>query len=265
MKSSMDQRGAAALLITLIILTVITVIGAMAMQQSLTGLSISTNAQAKQIMFQSSDTALSRFQNAPKSLVLSVSNNLELSRNNSENSREIVFCYQKNQADFFNVARFSVTEWRNGADRPTSTHGVLGYCRAGNANFFNSGRNAVLTQVSIQNIPSENKIAFDGQSLGTDAQSLNSTSGSGNTTQVNYNLRVYAISLMPNLSSASIDDINSCLDSRMNNPIVPNSSTPSAGAQQTISQCLTNLAVPFVTLTSDFLLIQDNFNQTGGA
>lgn len=260
-----NQRGSAALVITLIVLSVITVIGAIAVRQSITGLNISTNAQAKQIMFQSSDAALSKFQNASGTLVLSVSNILELSKNNSSAGKEIVFCYQKNQADFFNNLRYSVTEWRNGADQPSSSHGTLGYCQAGNNNFFNSGRNAVLTQVSIQNLPSETTQPFEGQSLGTDTQSLNSTSGSGNTTQVNYNLRVFAISLMPNLSAASTNDINACLNSRMNNPIVPQSSTAGAGAETTISQCLTNLAVPFVTLTSDFLLIQDNFTKVGGA
>ncbi|GAB3051984.1 hypothetical protein GCM10027155_17850 [Acinetobacter apis] len=265
MKFSNNQQGSAVFAITVIVLLLITIIGAVAVRQSMTGLNISTNAQAKQIMFQSSDAALSKFQNANGTLVLSVSNILELSRNNSTDGKEIVFCYQKTQAEFFSNIRYSVTEWIRGQGQPSSSHGVLGYCQAGNNNFFNSGRNAVLTQISIQNLPSETTQPFEGQSLGTDIQSLNSTSGGGNTPQVNYNLRVYAVSLMPTLSSASNENINTCLRSRMNNPINPDSSTSQVSTEQTISQCLNVLAVPFVTLTSDFLLIQDEFQKAGGA
>ncbi|SDB99750.1 hypothetical protein SAMN05421733_107141 [Acinetobacter boissieri] len=258
------QKGA-TLIIVLCVLILTAMIGAMIVRQSMTSLNIATNAQAKQLLFQSSDAALMKVQNASESLILTISGSLGRSMNSVSKSQEIVFCYQKNSADFFNVTRYSTIEWQDGASAPNgSISGTLGYCQVSQAsrNFFTSGRNAILTQVSIQNIgtstTSTESGAFTGHSLGTDAQSLNATAGGGNNTQSNQVIRVYAVSLMPSMSTASGAAINTCLNSHMNNPVVPTSSTPTEDSLKTISTCLNQLGVPFSTQYSDYNLVQND-------
>lgn len=266
------QRGA-TLIIVLVVLILTSLIGAMIVRQSMTSLNIATSAQARQLLFQSSDAALMKLQNAPESLILTISGSLGRSMNSTVKSQEIVFCYQKNNTDFFNVTNYSTIEWQDGASSPNGTgSGVLGYCRVSQSDrsFFTSGRNVVLTQVSIQSIgtskqtiaPSDQSTqsgAFSQQSLGTDAQSLNATAGGGSNTQTNQVIRMYAVSLMPSMSTASEDSINSCLNSHMNNPIVPLTSQATPDATKTISTCLAELGVPFSTQYSDYTLIQEDY------
>ncbi|MBF7682818.1 pilus assembly protein PilX [Acinetobacter sp. B5B] len=261
------QQGA-TLIIVLCVLVLTALIGAVIVRQSMTSLNIATNAQAKQLLFQSSDAALMKIQNAPESLILTISGSLGRSMNGVARAPEIVFCYQKNNTDFFNVTNYSTIEWPDGASAPNGTSsGTLGYCQASrsNLNFFTSGRNAILTQISIQSIGTSSESnqtnPFEGYSVGTDAQSLNSTSGGGNNTQMNQVIRVYAISLMPSMSTASAANINTCLNSHMNQPIVPLTSTPSTGATDTISMCLQRLGVPFATQFSDYNLIQTEYQR----
>lgn len=261
------QKGA-TLIIVLCVLILTAMIGAMIVRQSMTSLNIATNAQAKQLLFQSSDAALMKIQNASESLILTISGSLGRSMNGVSKSQEIVFCYQKNNTDFFNVINYSTIEWQDGASAPNgSISGTLGYCRVGRTslNSFNSGRNAIMTQVSIQSvgtsIQSNQPAPFSGYSLGTDAQSLNSTSGGGNNTQMNQVIRVYAVSLMPSMSTASEADINRCLNSHMNEPIIPLNSTPADGSVKTVSMCLLELGVPFSTQYSDFNLIQTEYQR----
>ncbi|MBF7688401.1 pilus assembly protein PilX [Acinetobacter rathckeae] len=268
MKNSLSTQKGATLVIVLCVLVLTAMIGAMIVRQSMTSLNIATNAQARQLLFQSSDAALMKVQNASQALILTISGNLGRSMNSMSKSPEIVFCYQKNSADFFNVTQYSMIEWQDGASAPNGTlSGTLGYCQVskGNRTFFTSGRNAILTQVSIQNIgtstTSSESGAFTGYTVGTDAQSLNATAGSASNTQNNQVIRVYAVSLMPSMSTASATDINACLNSHMNNPVAPVTSTPTATGLKSISACLQELGVPFSTQYSDYNLIQTDYQR----
>lgn len=251
------QKGA-TLIVVLILLVIITVIGTMAIRQSMVSLNVATNAQVQQLLVQNSDAALSRIEEQKF-----VDRNLAkdgmfgyLKGVNNKN-KELVFCYRADQEknNFFQLARASIVEWVSGEATPkNSALGNNGFCRISDdnaSNFFTSGRKVVMTQVAVKYSSIPNDKPFQHSIRGTDTKSAKIEE----TEKVN----IYSVSLMPGLSSTSAGNINDCLQIKMSEVTVPESETVVSIAdpsKESVAQCLTRLNVPFTTQVAEYTIVQ---------
>jgi Tfp pilus assembly protein PilX len=255
-------QSGAALIVVLIFLVVITVIGTIAIRQSLVGLSVATNGQVQQLLSQNSDSAFFSTEDT-KNLIQSLSGSgmFGYVSNANDRNKELVFCYRGDQADFFDIARANIMQWESGKAKPTNDlFGTNGYCDASQSstNWFTSGRRAVMTQVSVKFSTVEELDPFYDRTRATDTKT-----GQVEETK---RVKVFAVSLMPSLSSASSTDINTCLNSHMNEVTVPSDTTkpsiPSGTAVKenplmSVTECLTSLSVPFTTQVSEYTIAQN--------
>ena len=245
-----SQQGA-TLVIVLLVMLLIIIIGTLAVRQSLVSLNIATNGQAQQLMFENSDSAVFTLQDADNlSQELATNGMFGYIRTANNKGKELVFCYKGTQPGFFSLANASVMQWKEGQVAPDGTElGSGGYCSVNSANNYTSGRRAVMTQVSIQFVSlSSGTTPFAGTALGTDAETAKVITPE--------KAIVHTISIMPTLSSASNTDINTCLSTKMSNPSVPTGVTATAGASQSVSQCIAALNVPFETHVTEYNLTQ---------
>lgn len=145
-----NQQGA-TLIVVLVLLLIITVIGTLAMRNSLTALNIATNSQAQQLLVQNSDSAIFNVEN-PSFLTrnLAYDGLFGLIKSDANKGKELVFCYKGAQSQFFDFSQSSLMQWVSGTSPSGGELGPDGYCKLGDTNFFTSGRKAVMTQVSVK-------------------------------------------------------------------------------------------------------------------
>lgn len=254
------QKGA-TLIVVLVLLVVITILGVFAVRQSMVSLGIATNSQAQQLLLQNSDAAQFQITDIKK-LAYSLTKSGVLGMKNAESDRnaEVIFCYRSDQSEFFDISKYSIMEWKEGTSAPSNnSEGLDGYCSvsSSNGNFFTSGRKAVMTQIAVKYMANPDGEKFQGYMLGGDPSSLKL--GGGDSTSKVY---VYAVSLMPSLATTQVSaaKIDECLSQRMNEVTPPKSisGAVSAVAKESVTECLTNLNVPFTSHVGEYL-IQINF------
>lgn len=235
----MNKQQGATLIIVLILLVALTVIGTLAIRQSVVSLSIATNGQAQQLLTQNSDAAI--FQVEDPSRIRGYRSGVGIfgALANPENKgKELVFCYRGSRASFFNQNQASIIFEQNGAI-VNNIKGGAGYCQVGAQNFFTSNRRAVLTQVSVTHVTGSANNPFQFSIRGTDTKYAKMKDAES--------IVVNAISLVPALSTATDNEINACLSGRLSNSSV---------AANRITTCLTNLNVPFTTHVAEYTLKQ---------
>lgn len=246
----MKKQKGSTLIVVLLLLVVITVIGTLAIRQSLTSLNIATNSQAQQLLMQSSDAVLYRL-GATGFASTSGSPTSLLGYALQKQGDEVVFCFrsQVNPATTFSVANTSLLEW-NDANTDITVDGTSGFCSLSASNDYASKRKAQLTQVAIVVNPVSNVPARPLQfvNIGSDLDSL----GKLDTEQAK-KIRVYVTSILPNLANvptvggkSGLEQIEDCLKRPNGNPI--------SGTASTVSSCLEDLGVPYNTQVQDFSL-----------
>jgi len=240
------QRGA-TLIVVLVLLVAITIIGTLAIRQSMVALNIATNGQAQQLLMQNSDSVFFNTEDA-NNLIQSLGTNgmFGYISNDINKDVELVFCYRGDQASFFDLNRASLIEWERGKTAPTNNK--LGT----DTNFFTSGRRAVITQVAVKFPSSSSSEILSDLPEGGDPEL--------NKTQKIKRVSIYAVSLMPTLSTRTDAEINTCLNSRMNQVTIPNDIAASIPAnavvRQSVTSCLSSINVPFTTLVTDYTIEQ---------
>lgn len=188
----MKYQQGSTLIMVLIVLLLITLIGTMAMRESLLNLRLSTTTQVGNLLLNNSDAALFDLENPNKVRVRLASQNMygyfEETLNTDD---ELVFCYDSAQPNLFALSRASVIG--------STKLGVGGYCRDG---AFSTGRNAVVSQIYLRKITTNEEV-LAGQILGNEAGQAQSAGGK---------LRVAAttVSVLPGLSSHSFNDYSEC-------------------------------------------------------
>ena len=249
-----DQRGA-TLIVILLLLVVITLIGTMAIRQSMVSLKIATNGQAQQLLLQNADAAYFNIEEEGNLTKSFLSSGMFGAIDGPANKdKELVFCYLGEESDFFNITRSSVIEWRSGQSRPTNNStGTSGYCSTANSsfNFFTSGRRAVITQVAVKYSTVSSQDPFYGMQMGTDEE--------GSKFQKSKLVKVFTVSLMPTLTSVSSTQIDTCLNSRMNEVTIPTGTSVAANSvfKRSVTECLTDLNVPFTSHVTEYVIAQD--------
>lgn len=249
MKSFKLRQKGSTLVVVLVLLLVITILGTIAIRQSLVSLNIATNSQGQSLLMQSSDSALYNTED-PNKLKLYVTGNSMFGyiRLPANRDKELVFCYRRDQTDFFDMGNASVIYWVSGKTAPTNTElGRFGYCNPTVSGTFTSERKAVLTQISVR-VGTSTLKPFANSKRGTDSESAKVDE-----TEI---IVVTATSVIPGLSSAAPKDIYDCFAKHMTYVKVPNGVTPATNADDSVTDCLARLNVPFNTQVSEYKLEQ---------
>ncbi|MFB2538094.1 pilus assembly protein PilX [Acinetobacter sp. c3-l95] len=215
-----DQKGN-TLIIVLIVLLLVTIIGAIAVRSSILGLSLATSNQINNLLMQNNDAVMFELKDVAK-----VSNNLAPNQiygyfNQQANAQdELTFCYRADRAQFFSLTDASVTG--------STKLGVNGYCRR---DWFASGRSALLTQVYLRKVPDTGGLTS--LTLGS---SVGATLVAGVAPRT---MSATVISVLPAFSSATNDQIQSCF--RRSN-------------SETVQDCFAALNVPFNVQSAQFIV-----------
>src|SRR5690606_13598497 len=110
------QQGA-AFIVVMFVLLLVTIIGALAIKQSLTGLNIATNSHIQAVLQQNSDAAFFAIErdNRDSTLLqknLSSLGMLGLVKSDQFLNKEVVFCYRpKSASTMFSLSRTSIIYW----------------------------------------------------------------------------------------------------------------------------------------------------------
>lgn len=222
------------LIVVLILLLIITILGTIAVRQSLFGLKVATNSQAQALLLQNSDAYFLKLEaasNVQKIINASKFGPIGYAAQPSNIGTEVSFCFTRKSEQAFNtnqVGSFNTT--------PSATKFVgltKGYCDPSNADNFTSGRRAVMTQVSIQ-VQNLSSSPLEHFIEGTDSELIAPP----------IRARINVVSILPamasNVSAATIQD---CLKSYPADAI---------GGSATKTSCLKTNNVPFNAQVADY-------------
>lgn len=248
MRTYKHQLGA-TLIVVLVLLVIVTLLGTMAIRQSLTSLNIATNSQAQSLLIQSSDTVFFRTEDTTQLARNMLAQGMfGYIKEDINKGKELVFCFRpKVNSTFFDISKASVIKWVSGTAPNNSELGTDGYCKVDVANDFTSNRQAVVTQVTVKAADnSSTPFQFTQRGTDTDTAKINELD----------RIIVYATSVIPGLSSSNASAINACFSDHMAEPIVPAGVTAATQADDSITDCLARLNVPYNTQVSEYNLMQ---------
>lgn len=223
-----NQQGA-TLIVVLLVLILIVLAGVVAIKQSRTDLQLATSDQINTLLLQSSDSANNKLEN--------LLNSQDQAGYQRAVSKSSIFGYYLSDLANTRVNEISYcftpqTTYRVGLSSITVPSGgkvsSLGFCHTGNANSYSTGRDTVVTQVSI--IPSpeadpETSEAFGNMPIGTDTAGLT-------TQRTPFDIR--ALSILPAYAKSQTSALDQCLSY---------SSVPGY-TSQTRKECLDAQSVP---------------------
>ncbi|WP_455597752.1 pilus assembly protein PilX [Acinetobacter pecorum] len=249
------QRGATLIVVLLILLAVI-VLGTLAVRQGMVSLGIATNSQAQQLLLQNSDSAFFNIEREDNIIqALSGSGMFGYIGGADDRDKELVFCYRGAEPSFFDINRASIIYWKAGTTEPTNNEfGTEGYCDSStgsSTNFFTSGRKVVMTQVAVKFSSISANDPFFGAQFGTDEEAVKFERSKA--------VKVFAVSVMPNLTSATSSAINACFQNHMSEVTIPVGTPVSLNApsRRTVTECLSDLNVPFTSHVTEYVIVQD--------
>lgn len=223
--STGSQQTGAALIAVLVILTVITLLGITAMRMGLSSLSLATNSQVAQLLFQSADFGT-------KSFITAVLTNPTTGLSTGgvagdASGNEMTYC---------------VTPTAGASFGSTLTTGA---CDLNNASSYISDRKVIATEVTAQRL--------DVETFGTNqGASMLSQIGSGDAPLKEQNLKVYSTSVVPSFGSASVTEINNCLATN----IPSDDEGPDNSNAVTKTDCLTDAGAIFTTHVSEYKIVR---------
>ena len=251
--SVVRSEEGSALIGVLLLLLMITVLGAIAMKQGLTSLSISTNAQVQALLIQTSDSVLNTVATTDVAKITSISGIIGAALANKAPNQEYVFCYRPTSTDNFglslnaNIIQGKTSTAVDGTSNVTTVDsGGNGFCDL-DAD-YGSGRRATVTQVAVTVPTDASTPLLSGLSHnGTDV-SLGSSLPQGFTTQ--QRVRVTATSMLPAFSASTTSSIESdCLQGR-----ISDNTDPSFAGIESVTDCLARKGVPANTQVQEFSL-----------
>ncbi len=254
MRTMKSHQSGAALIVVMIFLVAIVVVGTLAIRQGMVTLNIATNSQAQQLMLQNSDAAFFNVE-VEENIIKSLGTNgmFGYISGAANKDNELVFCYRGTDTEFFDLNTASMMLWQPGQTAPTNSQlGLEGYCSTTAAgNFFTSGRRAVMTQVAVKFSSQAGNDPFSGYTTGTDEKAIKFERSKP--------VKVFAVSVMPTLTTASGADIDECFQNHMSEVSIPNGTSVPSGAasRQSVTECLTNLNVPFTSYVSEYIIAQN--------
>lgn len=218
----MQKQTGNTLIMVLIVLLLITIIGAVAVRSSILGLSLATSNQVSNLLLQNNDAVMFEIKDAAK-----VRRNLNVNQmfgyfeSSANAADELAFCYRADQSQFFSLANASVVG--------STKIGTNGYCQR---NWFSSGRSAILTQVYLKKLSSDDDLLAN----------LNLGSSAGATTTPGVSPRTMSatvISVLPAFAKATNAEIQNCFRT---------------STSATVEACFRDKNIPYNMQTSQFII-----------
>lgn len=218
----MKQQKGATLITVLVILIVITLLGAIAVKMGIVGLKIATNSQVNALLLENSDSALFNIENpAEVERQLALDGMFAYFNSAANADDELVFCYRAAQNAFYDFSKASAIA----ADGTTTKIGVDGFCKA---NQFAMGRSAVLSQVYLTK-NATTSTPFAGVPKGTSL-------GQSNVPVTTHNIGATVISVLPSFAGATTTQIENCFKQRAS----------------AVGACFDGLGIPYNMQHSDY-------------
>ena len=230
------------LIVVLVMLVLLTLVGTWAIRGSITSLKIATNAQAQALLKQTSDSVFFTLENKTDDELVFTNMRigdgmLNYTLRPENKGKELVFCVRGTVVDNFAGSRLASVVYWDGKSIKNSDMGKNGFCEVGRMTDFLSGRNAVLTQVTIR--ASENARDWEHMMEGDDKESSKSTGIQ--------KVVITATSILPSLSDSPQSSINECLNSYTSfvDDVIKN---------ETVTGCLSSENVPYSTQEMEYTM-----------
>ncbi|WP_286802606.1 MULTISPECIES: pilus assembly PilX family protein [Acinetobacter] len=236
------QKGS-VLIVVLIMLVLLTLVGTWAIQGSINSLRIATNVQAQNLLKQTSDSVFFTLENKTDDELsftkMRIGDGMLNYTLRPENKgKELVFCIRGETTDNFEGSRLASVVYWNGATINNTEMGKNGFCQVNRLTDFLSGRNAVMTQVTVR--AATNDQDWQHMLEGDDKETSKSTGIQ--------KVAITATSILPNLSDATSSDVNSCLTnytSFVDDALKTN---------KTVTDCLSEKNVPYSTQQMEYTI-----------
>ena len=236
-----SQHGS-VLIVVLVMLVILTLVGTWAIRGSITSLKISTNAQAQALLKQTSDSVFFTLENKTDDELVFTNMRigdgmLNYTLRPENKGKELVFCIRGETKDNFEGSRLASVVYWQGSTIKNTEMGTNGFCKLERLTDFLSGRNAVLTQVTVR--ASENNRDWEHMMEGDDKESSKSTGIQ--------KVAITATSILPNLSDSSKAEINACLKGYISfvDDVIKN---------ETVTDCLSSKNVPYSTQEMEYTM-----------
>lgn len=226
-----NERGA-TLIVVLLFLILIMLAGVMAVRQSTTDLKTATADQVNTLLLQAADGANIKIEQTVNVPVSSPSYSAVTDNNgifgyflnSSFANNELIYCYNPRQVQWNTASTYII----NGTTPQNST----GHCVPTNSSSYISGRNTVLTQVSIIYIPQSSTASSGGFTKAIEGTDINNVNNTVRGSQLaNYSFGIRSTSALP-----SYNDPGNCFEH--------SSVNSSTSVTTTLSECLANRNVP---------------------
>lgn len=222
----MKYQQGSTLIMVLIVLLLITLIGTMAMRESLLNLRLSTSTQVSNVLLNTSDAALFEMEDASKVRgrlnTQSVYGYFDAAENAND---ELVFCFNAKEARFFSMSRASVVG--------STKRGSQGYCTE---NIFSTGRNAVISQVYVRKLNLAQAYAHSGSTLTAYAKGVSIGQQSFSSLK---HVAVTTISILPSFANtANSKQISTCFQRSALR-------TATSNASNNVEECFKSLSIPY--------------------
>jgi hypothetical protein len=246
------QKGA-TLIVVLFALILMTLIGTLALKQSLIGLNIATNSQAQTLMQQTADAvffALERdneeagvFQKNLSALGL-----FGLIKSNTFLDKELVFCYRpKTQDRVFEIENASVIYPTSDTDVNNTEMGIDGFCTYSDGD-YSSGRDFMISQIAVQKGSLNSDVPFKYYPQGTDLSTVQLD-------QVQP-VQITVTTIIPGAASGAgagwgsfKEQVNDCFKNHINEK------STQYTEQKTVAECFNDLGVPYSQQVMEYAVI----------
>lgn len=249
------SQSGVTLIVVLLFLVALTIIGTLAIRQSIVGLDVATNSQVQQLQMQNSDSSFFRAEDKERLVeALSSIGFYRMRDNDNDKNKELVFCFRGDQVQFFNDNKASIIEWEQGKTKPTNSNmGKDGFCdtTVQSTNFFTSSRKVVMTQVSVKFSTETGLDPLRHLATGIDPKGTQSTEAKP--------VKIFVVSVMPTLSSTNRDDVNACLQEHMSEVTIPTNTTVTETSpyRKNVNDCLAELNVPFSAYVTEYNIAEN--------
>ena len=237
-----NTQSGAVLIVVLVMLVLLTLVGTWAIRGSITSLKIATNAQVQALLKQTSDSVFFTLENKTDDELVFTNMRigdgmLNYTLRPENKGKELVFCIRGETTDNFVGSRIASVIYWEGATIKNTEMGKNGFCQVNRLGDFLSGRNAVLTQVSVRAGSSDRD--WEHLMEGDDKETSKSTGIQ--------KVVITATSLIPKLSDSSSSAVNKCLSERTSfeDEVVQN---------ETVTDCLANINVPYSTQEMEYAM-----------
>lgn len=213
------QRGM-TLIVVLLMLVVLTLLGITGMRMGLSSLTVATNSQVSNLLYQSADAGLFSLERIVGQDIMAATAPGGVLAAISVEGQEDIFCMSTRQA---NVTLNS------------------GACSTGDAADYMSGRKAVMAQVHVKNKGVTNT-PVKGSDVGL---------------SLNYAFAVTSTAVLPAFGSATNSTINDCMTRVGDDTVKVNNVEGTDPAVITVAECLAAAGAVATTLADDYLIVYE--------